>query len=57
MNQPATRQTQPHRKGINRAPSPVLDRMLAGKKQGDGAVLLKAMANAKSAPKRPMPRW
>ena len=57
MSGKPTRQTQPHRQGINRAPSPVLDRMLAGKKMGEGAPLVEAIQKRKPPVKRPMPRW
>ena len=54
----ATRATQPYRRGGSRAPSPVLDRMLAGRgplpKPGVGAALVQAMDKPKrSQPKKP----
>lgn len=54
-----TRQTQPFRKSGARPPSPVLDRMLAGKAQpGIGAVLAKTVKKrAGGAQQRMIPRY
>lgn len=56
----STRQTQPYRAGGSRPPSPVLDRMLAGRKgpaPGAGAPMKKALAAAGQRAKRMMPRY
>lgn len=54
-----SRQTQPYRKGINRPPSQVLERMLAGRQTpnpGAGRVLAQGMKKASAGAKRFMPR-
>jgi hypothetical protein len=56
MNRP-TRQTQPYRSGVNRAPSQTLDKMLAGRgplpKPGAGAELARAMVKPTKPLKKP----
>lgn len=52
----AMRQTQPYRRSGARAPSPTLDRMLAGRgplpKPGAGAALVQAMSKPKRQVKK-----
>lgn len=53
------RTTQPYRQGV-RAPSPILDRMLAGKKlgaPGSGNAVASAVKKVTSKQKRTMPRY
>lgn len=55
-----TRQTQPYRKSGSRPPSPVLDRMLAGKQTatpGVGKPLVNAMRGPGKKSKRYLPRY